>query len=136
MQRGPVSEQIRLDGGVCEVIIHDAGAAETGGGGIDEDARRGHEVGVARDVRLLVHPRHDLLQEGLQLGLGVGVLVVEGELGDPDGTAVGDGARLVDKVLEVGGAGELVGVPVHVDEVDGAAGAVAQEPFEVAEPGG
>ena len=135
---GPVrsSEQIRLDGGVGEIIIHDPGAAEIGGGGIDQDARRSHKVSVTGDIRLLVHPRHDLAQEGLQLGLRVGVFVVECKLCDPDRTTLGDRPGLVDKVLEVGGAGVLVRVPVDVDEVDGAAGAVAHEPFEVGETGG
>lgn len=135
---GPVRslEKIRLDGGVSEIIIHDPSPTKAGAGGIDEDARGCHKVRVTRDIGLLVHPGHDLLQKALQLGLRVGVLIVEGKLRDPDGATLGDRSGLVDKVLEVGGASELVGVPVDVDEVDGTASAIAHKPLKVGEAGG
>jgi hypothetical protein len=130
------AEQIGLHRRIRKVIIHDTRPAHIRTRRVEENTRRRHEVRVPGHIGLLVHPRHDLLQKALQLRLGVGVLIVETKLGDPDGTASGDGTGLVDKVLKVGGAGEFVGVPVDVDKVDGAARAVAHEVLEVGEAGG
>jgi len=127
------AEQIRLSRRIRKIIIHDTRPAHIRARRVEENPRRRHEICVTGHIGLLIHPRHDLLQKALELSLGVRVLVVETKLGDPDGTASGDCASLVDKVLKVGGAGEFVGVPVDVDEVDGAAGAVAHEVLEVGE---
>jgi hypothetical protein len=126
-------KQIRLSRRIRKIIIHDPRPAHIRACRVEENARRSHKIGITRHIRLLIHPRHDLLQKALELRLGIGILIIETKLSDPDGTASGDCAGLVDKVLKIGCAGEFVGVPVNVDKVDGAAGAVAHEVLEVGE---
>lgn len=131
-----LTEQIWLCGGVGEIVVHNARPTQVRPGRIDEDTRRVHEVGVAGDIGLLVQPRHDRLQEPLQLRLGVRIFVVESKLRDPDRTTLRDGPRLIDKVLEVRCASVFVGVPVDVDKIDCAAGTVAHEPRQVCQAKG
>jgi hypothetical protein len=128
-----LSKKIGLHRRIRKVIINNPRPTEIGALIINQNPRRIHKIRIPGDIGLLIHPRHDLLQEALQLRLRVGILIREPKLCDPDRTAPCNGARLIDEVFEVGGAGVFVGVPVHVDEVDGAAGAVAHEPREVGE---
>lgn len=82
-------------------------------------------------VGLLVEPRHDLLQESLQLGICITISAVETELGDPNRLAIGNLASGIDVRLEISGASVLVRVPVKIDEIDCAIGACVEEFLEV-----
>ena len=85
------------------------------------------------DISLLIHPRHNRLQERLQFGIGVAVCAVKAKLRDPDWPASGDGSGRVDVFLKIGCAGVLVRVPVQVDKVDLAASALVEELLQVGE---
>lgn len=73
---------------------------------VDEHAVGGHEVRVALDPRLRVHPRQRLLEEGDDLVVGAR----RSELRHPDGLA-GHVVHLLELPLEVAEVGRAV-VPV------------------------
>ena len=87
------------------------------------------EVGISLDIVQTVQPRQDGLHEFRLLLVrgGVGTVLVDGlELGEPNGTTTRGRVGL----LDVGGkVGDIIvlAIPMERDEVDGAAGAVAEE---------
>ena len=60
-------------------------------------SRSRHEIRVPVDILRVIHPRHDVVEEGPDLVVGT----FGAELGDPDGEAFGDFARVGDVVFEV-----------------------------------
>lgn len=98
----------------------------------DELALASHEVGVAADLVVVVHPGHDLVKEAGDLVVGAGC----GELADEDLLVVGDKvAGVIDVLLEVLDVLGAV-VPVDVDAVDGAVRAGLKERGEPVEAHG
>lgn len=62
-------------------------------------ARSRHKVGVTSDVARTIHPREYLIEKTLDLL----VRAFSPEFRDPDWTALGDLASILDVLLEVGG---------------------------------
>lgn len=85
-------------------------------------------------VILRIQPGGGIFEEGRHVSFWV-IKAVHPKLGQVDGTVPTDGVRL----LDVGGEvreGIRGGLPVEVDEIDGAAGTFPEEVGEVGEGGG
>lgn len=66
--------------------------------------RRCHEIRIAVNIVRAIHPRQHLVEESLDLRIRAARL----ELRDPNRTASGDLARVLDVFLEIGGVGGVV----------------------------
>lgn len=115
------SAKIRLLGLVGISVVDIANVADGLARAVHEHARRIHKVRIARNVRLLIHPAHNLLQERPELHIRIRLVRSESEFRDPDRTTSGDCARRIDVILEIARAGIDVAVPMHIYEIKSAA---------------